>query len=212
MTNVLIIRQLDQPDYLSIWQAMQDFTAQRDSSTPDELWLVEHSPVYTQGLAGKPEHVLNPGSIPIIQTDRGGQVTYHGPGQLVAYTLFDLARLNMGTRKLVSGIENVIIKLLADYQIQAVARCDAPGVYVDSAKICSIGLRVKRNCSYHGLALNIDMDLEPYTRINPCGYQDMKMTQMRDLMPQVSRHEIQQKLIQHFQDVFGYNVFTNKNL
>lgn len=201
----LQIKELNQPDYLATWQAMQDFTAQRDANTPDELWLVEHSPVYTQGLAGKPEHILDPGDIPIVQTDRGGQVTYHGPGQLVAYTLFDLQRLNMGPRKLVTCIETVIIRLLADYRITATARCEAPGVYVESAKIGSIGLRIKRNCSYHGLALNLDMDLAPFSRINPCGYQGMQMTQMRDFLPQINPREIQQKLVQHFEEVFGYN-------
>ena len=205
MPQTLLIRLLKTQDYLSTWQAMQEFTTLRGADTHDELWLLEHHPVYTQGLAGKPEHVLNHGDIPVIQTDRGGQVTYHGRGQLVAYTLFDLQRLKIGTRTLVKNIENVIINLLADYQIQAQPRCDAPGVYVDSAKICSIGLRVKRNCSYHGLALNLDMDLEPFSRINPCGYQGMKMTQLCDFLPQVDSPKIQHKLVQHFQSVFGYN-------
>ncbi|MBV1775072.1 lipoyl(octanoyl) transferase LipB [Burkholderiaceae bacterium DAT-1] len=159
---------------------MQAFTDARSESTPDELWLLEHPPVYTQGQAGKPEHVLNPGNIPIIQIDRGGQVTYHGPGQLVAYPLIDLTRRKLGVRELVRRIEQSVIDLLADFDIHAYGKVDAPGVYVDEAKIASIGLRIRNGKSYHGVAVNIGMDLEPFSRINPCGYQGLRMVQLND--------------------------------
>jgi lipoyl(octanoyl) transferase len=160
---------------------MQTFTGDRTAETADEIWLTEHDPVFTQGQAGKAEHLLMPGSIPVIQSDRGGQVTYHGPGQVVGYLLFDLRRLGVSVRGLVSGIENAMIGTLAGYGITAAARPDAPGVYVNGAKIGSLGLRVRRGCSYHGLALNVNMDLEPFSRINPCGLTDMAVTQIADL-------------------------------
>ncbi len=160
---------------------MQRFTRQRSNDNIDELWLLEHPPVFTQGLNGKPEHLLQPGNIPVLQVDRGGQVTYHGPGQLVFYPLLDLQRHHLGVRQLVSLLEQIVIDLLAAYHISAHSRADAPGVYVDGAKIAALGLRIKRGCSYHGLALNIDMDLEPFSRINPCGYENLPVTQCRDL-------------------------------
>jgi lipoyl(octanoyl) transferase len=160
---------------------MQAFTDARDGDTPDELWLLTHPPVYTLGQAGRPEHLLAPGEIPVIRVDRGGQVTYHGPGQLVAYLLLDLRRAGLGVRRLVSLLEQSVIDLLGGYGIAAAARPDAPGVYVDGAKIASLGLRVRRGCSFHGLALNVDMDLAPFTRINPCGLPGLAVTQLVDL-------------------------------
>ncbi|MBU0745119.1 MAG: lipoyl(octanoyl) transferase LipB [Gammaproteobacteria bacterium] len=180
MTNNIIIKNLGLCDYHQTWLKMQEFTLNRNSSTPDEIWLLEHPPVFTQGMAGKPEHVLNPKEIPIVQTDRGGQVTYHGPGQLVCYLLFDLRRLKLGVKKFVFLLENTVIQLLAEYKIEASTRKDAPGVYVKQKKICSIGLRIRRGCSYHGIALNINNDLEPFTRINPCGFLDLSMTKISD--------------------------------
>jgi len=177
----LLIRQLGQQDYEPIWRQMQQFTDQRDASTQDEVWLVEHSPVFTLGMNGKPEHLLSPGDIPVIKIDRGGQVTYHGPGQLVAYLLIDIKRRKLGIRAMVEKIEQAIIELLADYQIEARGRRDAPGVYVGDSKIAALGLRVRRGCTYHGLALNVNMDLEPFQRINPCGHKGMQVTQTSEL-------------------------------
>lgn len=173
----LIIRQLGQRPYEGVWQAMQAFTDNRDAHTPDEIWLVEHDPVFTQGQAGKEEHLLFPGDIPVVKVDRGGQVTYHGPGQLVAYVLLDIRRLKIGVRDLVTHLENSIVELLQQYQIDAYPKADAPGVYVDEKKIASLGLRIRKGCSFHGLALNINMDLEPFKRINPCGYAGLEMIQ-----------------------------------
>ncbi|WP_127478210.1 lipoyl(octanoyl) transferase LipB [Sulfurivermis fontis] len=177
----LVTRRLGRCDYAPVWREMQRFTEERTADTPDELWLVEHPPVFTLGLNGKAEHLLNPGAIDVIQVDRGGQVTYHGPGQVVLYLLVDLRRRGLGVRALVHRMEQAVIALLAGYGIPARARLDAPGVYVDGAKIASLGLRVRRGCSYHGLALNVDMDLEPFSRINPCGYPGLAVTQLRDL-------------------------------
>nr|WP_151670586.1 lipoyl(octanoyl) transferase LipB [Nitrincola schmidtii] len=175
----LIVRQLGLQPYAPIWEKMQAFTNQRDSETPDEIWLLQHQPVFTQGQAGKAQHLLSPGEIPVVQTDRGGQITYHGPGQLVVYLLLDLRRRKLGVRDVVTLMENAVIELLASIGIQASAKPDAPGVYVDGNKIASLGLRVRRGCSFHGLALNVDMDLEPFLRINPCGYAGMQMTQVK---------------------------------
>ena len=181
---LMLIRQLGRVDYQSTLQAMQDFTASRDVNTPDELWLLEHPPVYTQGQAGKSVHVLDLGGIPIVQIDRGGQVTYHGPGQMVGYLLFDLKRHKIGVRDLVRKIEQSVIDLLAEYGISSYGKVDAPGVYVMrdgiEAKIAALGLRIRNGCSYHGLSLNVNMDLEPFQRINPCGYAGMKVTQIAD--------------------------------
>lgn len=207
--DTLVVRQLGRQDYQSVWQSMTDFTNQRTPETQDELWLVEHAPVFTQGQAGKPEHLLMPGDIPVVQTDRGGQVTYHGPGQLVAYPLLDLRRLKLGVRDLVTAIEQTIVATLETYGIAAYPKPDAPGVYVDGNKIASLGLRVRRGCSFHGLALNVDMDLSPFQRINPCGYQGLAMTQMRDLLvapPSLS--QVQNHLVTQFAQKLGYESCT----
>lgn len=174
----LIIRQLDTIDYAPCWQAMKAFTDARRPDTPDELWVLEHPPVFTLGQAGKPEHVLNPGDIPLVQTDRGGQVTYHGPGQTVIYLLIDIARLGIGARALVTGIEQAIVDMLAGRGIDAASKPDAPGVYVHGAKIASLGLRIRHGRSYHGLSLNRDMDMTAFQRINPCGYVGQPMTSL----------------------------------
>ena len=180
-TSPPIIKNLGQQDYQSVWQSMQDFTKSRDENTPDELWVVEHPAVYTQGRNGKEEHILNATSIPIVKTDRGGQVTYHGPGQLIIYTLINLKRRKLGVRRLVTLLENSIIELLADYKIKARNDPKAPGVYVDNKKVAALGLRVSRGCTTHGLSLNIDMDLSPFQHINPCGYKGLEVTQCKDL-------------------------------
>ena len=177
----LIVRQLGRQRYMPIWQKMQSFTDTRVAHTADEIWLVEHEPVFTQGQAGKAEHLLNTGDIEVIQVDRGGQVTYHGPGQQMMYVLFNLRRLNIGVRELVTWLEECIIDTLKDYDIDAYAKADAPGVYVNDSKVASLGLRVRRGCSFHGLALNVSMDLSPFLRINPCGYAGMNMVQTTDL-------------------------------
>lgn len=181
ITEQLVIRYLGLQDYTRIWQAMQQFTDQRNSDSVDEIWLLEHSPVFTQGQAGKAEHLLFPGEIPVVQVDRGGQVTYHGPGQLVAYVLLDIKRRNLGVRQLVTMLEQILIQLLAGHGIAANARSDAPGVYVNGAKIASLGLRVRKGCTFHGLALNVNMNMEPFSRINPCGYAGMQMVQSSEL-------------------------------
>lgn len=181
MKNTLVVRQLASMDYTTVWQAMQAFTDSRNDQTCDEIWLVEHPPVFTQGQAGKAEHLLMPGNIPVVKADRGGQVTYHGPGQLIIYFMINLRRRKIGIRQLVTLIEDSIIGALSDYNIIAAAKPDAPGVYVDGKKIASLGLRVRKGCSFHGLALNVDMDLEPFLRINPCGYAGLKMIQSCDI-------------------------------
>jgi len=166
--------------YLPAWQAMQDFNRARGPATPDEIWLVEHPPVFTLGLAGRPEHVLAPGDIPVVKTDRGGQVTYHGPGQAIAYVMLDLRRLGFGARELVRRLEQSAIDVLAGYGVAGHRRAGMPGVYVDDAKIAAIGLRIARGCSYHGIALNVDLDLEPFARIDPCGYPGLAATRLAD--------------------------------
>ncbi|MGV6825495.1 MAG: lipoyl(octanoyl) transferase LipB [bacterium] len=175
------VRSLGIQDYQTTFDAMREFTARRNSQTESEIWLLEHHPVFTQGQAGKPEHVINPGDIPLVQSDRGGQVTYHGPGQLIAYLLLDLKKAGLGVRGLVTAMENAVIALLDDFDIGAEARGDAPGVYVDNRKVASLGLRIRKGFSYHGLALNVDMDLEPFSRINPCGYAGLEVTQLKTL-------------------------------
>lgn len=175
------LRDLGQQPYTPVWRAMQRFTDARDERTRDELWLVEHAPVFTLGQAGKPEHVLNAGDIPVLHVDRGGQVTYHGPGQLVLYPLLDLRRLKVGVRDYVCRIEQAVIDTLAQWNIHALRRDGAPGVYVDGAKIAALGIRVRRGCSFHGLAFNVAMDLEPFRRINPCGYAGLQVTSVLDL-------------------------------
>lgn len=192
------MRDMGRVDYLSTWQAMQAYTQGREGASEDEIWLVEHDPVFTQGQAGKAEHLLNPGDIPVVQVDRGGQVTYHGPGQLVAYVMVDIRRLSSDVRKFVTSIEESIVAVLADYGLESAPRPDAPGVYVGERKICSLGLRIKRGCSYHGLALNVDMDLEPFGRINPCGYQGMQMTQVVTHVGPVDFSELKRRWVDHF--------------
>ena len=174
-------KQLGLVDYLPAWQAMKDFTASRTEATPDEIWLLQHPPVYTQGIAGKPEHLLHNHGIAVVRTDRGGQITYHGPGQIVAYLLLDMRRLKIGVRELVRKMEGTVIDLLQDYGVVAQGRTDAPGVYVDGAKIAALGLKIKNGRCYHGLALNVDMDLIPFSAINPCGYAGLKVTQTKSL-------------------------------
>ncbi|WP_312591709.1 lipoyl(octanoyl) transferase LipB [Stutzerimonas nitrititolerans] len=198
------VRELGLVEYLPTWQAMQHFTNNRGPQTADEVWLLQHLPVFTQGQAGKAEHLLLPGDIPVVQADRGGQVTYHGPGQLVGYLLLDVRRLGFGVRELVNRIEHSLIDLLAGYGVEAAAKPDAPGVYVDGAKIASLGLRIRNGRSFHGLALNVDMDLEPFQRINPCGYAGLKMTQLRDLVGPVDFAEVMGRLRGELVQQLGY--------
>lgn len=208
---MLLIRHLGLCPYRPVWQAMQQFTSERQADTPDELWILEHTPVYTQGLNGKAEHVLAPRNIPVIKIDRGGQVTYHGPGQLIIYCLLDLRRLDLGVRALVTLLENAIIELLAQYQITAYSRADAPGVYVNGCKLASLGLRVRRGCSYHGLSLNIDMDLSPFQGINPCGYQGLEMTQTSALTNQITLASAAQQLSQALTAALGYHSVSHSS-
>ena len=191
-------------DYETVWRAMQAFTDSRDENTADEIWLVEHPPVFTQGQAGRAEHLLAPGDIPVIQVDRGGQVTYHGPGQIVAYTLIDIRRLELGVRELVTGIEDAILAVLDGYGVKAQRLAGAPGIYVDGVKIASLGLRVRKGKSFHGLALNVNMDLEPFQRINPCGYEGMQVTNLSALSDADFR-EVEDRLIAGLGTVLGYN-------
>ncbi len=193
----LIVRQLNRQDYEPVWQAMQHYTDTRDDDAADEIWLVEHNPVFTQGQAGKEEHLLMTGDIPVVKVDRGGQVTYHGPGQQVLYVLFNLRRLKIGVRELVTWLEETVIDTLKDFGIDAYAKADAPGVYVDEKKIASLGLRVRRGCSFHGLALNIDMDMEPFLRINPCGYAGMEMLQTKQINGPQTLAEASDGLVKH---------------
>ncbi len=190
------IRHLGEVDYQKTWQKMQDFTNSRQQGTVDELWFLQHPPVYTLGKNGKLEHVLNSADIPVINSDRGGQVTYHGPGQIVVYTLLDLNRLKIGVRQLVTVIEQSVIDLLAGYGVDSNARRDAPGVYVNNAKIAALGLRVRKGCSFHGLALNVDMDLEPFSRINPCGYEGLEVTQLKNLVTGIEINDVVDNLQQ----------------
>jgi lipoyl(octanoyl) transferase len=195
----LVVRRLGVVEYLPTWAAMQDFTARRTPETPDEIWLLQHPPVYTLGLNGKPEHLPRDTDIPVVKIDRGGQITYHGPGQIVAYLLIDLKRRGYGVRELVSRMEQAVIELLADCGVMAQARREAPGVYVGGKKIAALGLRIKRGCSYHGLALNVDMDLAPFAAIDPCGYPGLEVTQTRDLGVAGALDEINTRLLQALQ-------------
>lgn len=195
---MISVRKLGMQDYLPTWEKMKDFTSSRSDKTADELWLLQHPPVYTQGQAGKPEHLLNPNLIPVVQSDRGGQVTYHGPGQLIAYVLMDIQRRKLGIRSLVTQLEQIIINVLANFQIKGTIRCGAPGVYVDEKKIASIGLRVKNGRTYHGIALNVAMDLMPFTDINPCGFAKLKMTQISDYAPDVTIETVSELLADCF--------------
>ena len=194
----ILVRHLGLQPYEPVSQAMQDFTDRRDATPPDEIWLVEHLPVFTQGQAGKAEHLLMTGDIPVIQSDRGGQVTYHGPGQQVMYVLLNLKRRKLGVRELVTLLEQTVVNTLAEYDIDAHPRADAPGVYVGEMKICSLGLRIRKGCSFHGLALNINMDLAPFQRINPCGYAGMEMTQMRQWVDTATPDNIRPVLLKNF--------------
>ena len=199
----IIVRHLGLRDYEPVWHEMQQFTEQRGENTADEIWLLEHKPVFTLGLNGKHEHILDAGNIPVVQCDRGGQVTYHGPGQLIVYFLLDLKRRNLGVKKLVNKIEQAIIDLLADSGIEGQRRDKAPGIYIEDAKIAALGLRVRRGCSYHGLSLNIDMDLEPFTRINPCGFANLKTIQIHDILPDASLSDTSTALLIHLEKQFG---------
>jgi lipoyl(octanoyl) transferase len=190
----VILRQLGRVDYTATFEAMKEFTASRDENTPDELWLCEHPPVFTQGLSGRPEHLLRDIGIPVVQIDRGGQITYHGPGQVVIYLLLNLSQRDLKVRELVHKIEQAVIDLLADYGIKAGRKESAPGVYVAAAKIAALGLRIKHGCSYHGVSLNVDMDLAPFDAINPCGYAGLRVTQLRDLCGEADTERAGQRL------------------
>ncbi len=209
LQHSIYIRQLGRQPYVPVWQAMKNYTQFRDAETPDEIWLVEHEPVFTQGQAGKAEHLLFPGNIPVVQVDRGGQVTYHGPGQQVAYLMINLKRKKLGVRELVSAIEQSIVALAAKSGIIAAPRKNAPGVYVGGAKLCSLGLRIRKGCSFHGLALNVNMDLEPFQRINPCGLAGIKIVQLSELGGAKSLQEVEQPLIKYLGQQLAYDSFLS---
>jgi len=191
-------RYLGRQDYVPLWREMQQFTDERDESTPDEIWFCEHPPVFTLGLNASKEHLLAPGDIPVVQIDRGGQVTFHGPGQLMVYPLIDIRRANIGVRTLVTALEQSVVDLAAEFHVAAAARADAPGVYVEGDKLASVGLRIRRGSSFHGMALNVDVDLEPFTRINPCGYAELKMTDLHRLGIDLQLAATSEKLLPHF--------------
>lgn len=202
---LLQVIDLGRRGYVPVWKAMRDYTDSRDADTPDQLWLVEHDPVFTQGQAGKAEHLLAPGDIPVVQVDRGGQITYHGPGQLVVYPLVDLRRLGIGVRDLVQRLEQAVIDTLAQWSIHAVRREGAPGIYVDGQKIMALGLRVRRGCSFHGLAFNVAMDLAPYQRINPCGYSGLQITQVSTLGGPAELATVAAALLPHLARQLGFD-------
>lgn len=204
LSSALRVRRLGLADYEPVWRDMQEFTDSRCETTPDELWLVQHPPVFTQGQAGKAEHVLAPGEIPVIQVDRGGQVTYHGPGQIVAYPLLDIRRKDMAVRRLVNGIEEAIIEVLAAFAISGERIEGAPGIYVRGVKIASLGLRVRAGRTFHGLAFNIDMDLEPFQRINPCGFAGLQVCQLSDFA-EVNIHDVEDQLVRALSRQLGYS-------
>lgn len=203
--NCLRVRHLGDQPYEPTFRAMQAFTDNRDADTSDELWLLEHPPVFTQGQAGRAEHLLAPGDIPVVPVDRGGQVTYHGPGQLVGYVMADIRRRDLGVRDLVTALEQALVSTLAHWSIEAAPRRDAPGVYTQGCKIASLGLRVRRGCSYHGLALNVDMDLSPFQRINPCGYAGMPVTRISDYAGNVSVGDVMPVLEHELVTALGYD-------
>lgn len=204
----LVIRDLGTTAYAATFRAMRAFTDERDGATPDQLWLTEHEPVFTQGQAGRDEHVLAPGTIPVVRADRGGQVTYHGPGQIVAYLLFDVRRLALGVRDLVAGIEAAMVATLAGFGIAAEPRADARGVYVAGAKIGALGLRIRRGCSYHGLALNVAMDLEPFGRIDPCGLRGIAVTQVADQGGPGDPATVRDRLVEELVRTFGFDAVS----
>lgn len=204
MREVVTIKQLGLQAYDPVWQHLKLFTHNRTTHTVDEFWCLEHLPVFTQGQAGKPEHVLDPGNIPIVQSDRGGQVTYHGPGQLIIYCLVDLQRKQMHVRNFINILESTVLEFLASYNIAAAVQANAPGVYVAGAKICSLGLRVRHGRTYHGLSLNVAMDLEPFSRINPCGYAGMRVVQLKDFVPDVTVAEVTSQLLPRLLSKMGY--------
>ncbi|MGS2720550.1 lipoyl(octanoyl) transferase LipB [Paraglaciecola aestuariivivens] len=208
--NKLIVRQLGSQPYLPVWQAMQNFTDNRTEQSPDEIWLVEHQAVFTQGQAGKEEHLLMPGDIPVVKVDRGGQVTYHGPGQLMLYVLLNLKRNQLGVRQLVTALEESVVNTLKDYAIAAYPKADAPGVYVEQKKICSIGLRIRKGCSFHGLALNVNMDLSPFQRINPCGYAGLEMVDCAQLKGPSTLQQASDALVTHLTTLLGINNIESK--
>lgn len=191
------IRDLGQRDYIPLWREMQEFTDTRDASTADEIWFTEHPPVFTMGLNASKEHLLAPGDIPVVQIDRGGQVTFHGPGQLMIYPLIDLRRAGLGVRPLVSALEQSVVDFVAEYDVAAASCADAPGVYVGEMKLASLGLRIRRGSSFHGMALNVDIDLEPFSRINPCGYEELQMTDLNSLGIELQLEEVSRKLLPH---------------
>lgn len=197
LSRQVVVRDLGLQDYEPIWREMQRFTDARDSSTPDEIWFTQHNPVFTLGLNAAREHLLAPGDIPVVQVDRGGQVTYHGPGQLMIYPLVDIRRAGIGVRELVSALEQSVIDLSADYGIEAASRRDAPGVYVAGAKLASVGLRIRRGASLHGMALNVDVDLEPFSRINPCGFANLEVTDLARLGVPHGLQSVRERLLPH---------------
>lgn len=194
----IVIRSLGLQDYEPVWRAMQDFTDRRDADTPDEIWFCDHKPVYTLGVNAAREHLLATGEIPVVQIDRGGQVTYHGPGQLMIYPLLDIRRAGIGVRGLVTALEQSVVDLAAEFDIAAASRCDAPGVYVAGVKLASVGLRIRRGASFHGMALNVDVDLEPFSRINPCGFQDLEVTDLQRLGVDCDVDGARDLLLPHF--------------
>ncbi len=203
--NAIRIRNLGLQDYEPVWRDMQDFTDSRDEETPDEIWFTQHEPVFTLGVNASRDHLLAPGDIPVVQIDRGGQVTYHGPGQLMIYPLIDLRRAGRGVRPLVTALEQSVVDLAADYGILAANRCDAPGVYVDGVKLASIGLRIRRGASFHGMALNVDVDLEPFSRINPCGFTDLEVTDLKKLGAEGDLERVRESLLPHFLKHMGFD-------
>lgn len=202
--QTIAVRDLGRQDYVPLWHAMQGFTDARTEATPDEIWFTEHPPVFTMGLNASKEHLLAPGDIPVVQIDRGGQVTFHGPGQLMIYPLLDLRRAAMGVRTLVTALEQGVVDLAAEFDIDAASRADAPGVYVAGEKLASVGLRIRRGCSFHGMALNVDVDLEPFSRINPCGYSELEMTDLRRLGVDTTLDDVWPRLLPHFLRHLGF--------
>jgi len=208
--NEIVIRTLGLQDYEPVWRAMQQFTDQRDATTRDEIWFCEHRPVFTLGVNAAREHLLAPGDIPVVQIDRGGQVTYHGPGQLMIYPLLDIRRAGIGVRGLVTALEQCVVDLVAEFGVAAASRCDAPGVYVTDVKLASVGLRIRRGASFHGMALNVDVDLEPFARINPCGFANLEVTDMRQLGAAHDLSTVQARLLPHLLRHLGLQDATLK--